>query len=51
MAKNKKKSKKTKIEHCNGIYYNGIIWYYDDPADFVEAYEGFKLWAEVEASK
>lgn len=51
MAKGKTKSKKKfDVKKCNGILYKDILWSYNDPAEFVEAFEGFKLWIEVDAN-
>lgn len=39
MKKSKKKTSNKEIKYC-GIQYNGITWYWDNPADFAEAYPG-----------
>lgn len=51
MAKRKTKSKKRfDVRKCNGIFYKDVLWSFDEPADFLEAFEGFKLWIEVDAN-
>lgn len=42
--------KLVKVKNIRAIDVNGIIFSYDNPSDFVEAWPGFKLWFEV-ASK
>ncbi len=51
MPKNKTKKVKPTIRNAKGIIYKGILWYYDTNNDFLEAWPGFKLWAEVEAAR
>lgn len=45
--------KKTKIElkKARGVFYKNVLWYYDDPSDFIEAWPGIKMWIEVETGK
>ena len=51
MAKRKTKlKKKLPVEKCNGVIYKGVLWYYEDSSDFIEALDGFKLWFEVDAN-
>lgn len=53
MAKGKKIKNTSKVElkNAKGVFYKGILWYYDTSADFLEAWPGFKLWIETEKSQ
>lgn len=53
MAKDKKVKNASKIElkNAKGVFYKGVLWYYDTNADFLEAWPGFKLWMETEKSQ
>lgn len=51
MAKKKSKKSKVTLHNAKGVVFKDILWYYDTNADFLEAWPGFKLWAEVEAAR
>lgn len=44
MSKRVSKTVKSKV---NGIVIDNVLFYYDKPNDFLEAWPGFKLWLEV----
>lgn len=45
------KTKQVTTKDVRGVFYKGVLWYYDTNADFLEALPGFKLWMEAEANE
>ena len=48
MGKKVVKNGKPKV---NGIVVDNILFYYDNPNDFLEAWPGFKLWLELKRNE
>lgn len=53
MAKGKKVKNTSKIDlkNAKGVFYKGVLCYYDTSTDFLEAWPGFRLWIETEKSQ
>lgn len=41
---------KSKARNIRGVEIDGVIFSYDIPAEFLEAWPGIKMWLDVEAS-
>lgn len=40
---------KLRVKNVRGIEIDGVIFSYDTPAEFLEAWPGIKMWLDVEA--